>query len=207
MRLLSALAAIVVGCLCCIPRPGQAPQGRKQGPGVDKTAHGDCIKAQLLWSEDFETGDYSRWTGHSYFAERDNPCQDNGFSTLKAVSGTHSHRSAITCIDRKEGKTHRGYGGLQFNGDTVLAEYTNTGTGISAPYGLVNTFYHWLEPPTIFANGKWVGFFTANDDCSWGSAAAAAELQATTMSFTSSLASRAALANASRRTSASDLGP
>ena len=147
---------------------------RGLGTGSDKanTEHGvpgrtDCFRAKLLWSEDFETGDYSRWTGHSYGAGWGNACQTNALSTLKAVSGTHSQRSQITCAYPAQGNVHRGYGGLQFDGDRVIPEYTNSGVGIRAPYGVVNTFYHWLEPATTFANGKWVSFFTVNDDCAW----------------------------------------
>ena len=146
---------------------GPTSRGRGQGTVTREAPDGDCVKAKLLWSEDFETGGYSRWTGHSYFATWGNHCQDNALSTLKALSGTHSHRSEITCAYEKEANVHRGYGGLQFSGDEVLPEYTNTGTGTDAPHGLVNTFYHWLDPPTTFDHGKWVSFFTVNDDCGW----------------------------------------
>lgn len=125
-----------------------------------------CVKAKLLWSEDFETGDYSRWTGKSYDKNWKNGyCHDNGFSTTQAKSPTHSHRSVITCADTE---SHRGYGGLQFSGDTVLPAYTNTGTGIAAPNGVVNTYWSWLEAPYKFENGKWFSFFTTNNDCGWG---------------------------------------
>jgi hypothetical protein len=73
----------------------------------------------------------------------------------------------ITCPYFLEGNVHRGYGGIQFNGDHVSPEYTNSGSGINAPYGVVNTFYHWLEPTTTFANGKWVSFFGVDGDCAW----------------------------------------
>jgi len=162
---------------CAVPeRRGSVEDKRQIGgsTGSDKAKaenaardRSGCFRAKLLWSEDFETGDYLRWTGRSYGAGWGNACQDNALSTLKAVSGTHAQRSQITCAYTAQGNVHRGYGGLQFDGDRVLPDYTNSGVGISAPYGVVNTFYHWLEPPTTFANGKWVSFFTVNDDCAW----------------------------------------
>ena len=124
-----------------------------------------CVHATQLWAEDFETGDYARWTGQSYGKDWKNGfCHDNGFSTAQAVSPTHSHRSEITCVSDE---SHRGYGGVQFDGDTPLSQYTNQGTGIDAPHGVVNTFHSWLEVPYAFENGKWFSFWTVNNDCGW----------------------------------------
>jgi hypothetical protein len=169
------LIALNAACVAPVKRAVAAKQkastenaGEKDSRQARAARDGSaCFHAKLLWFEDFETGDYARWTGHSYGAAWGNDCQDNAFSTLKAASGRRSHRSVVTCRYTSEGNVHRGYGGLQFSGDRVLPEYTNSGVGISAPYGVVNTFYRWLEPPTRFANGKWVSFFTVNDDCAW----------------------------------------
>jgi hypothetical protein len=142
---------------------GNASSGGGSGGG--SAGSGPCFNAKLLWSEDFETGDYSRWTSQTYDAGWKNGyCHDNGFSTEQAVSPTHSHKSVITCADTE---SHRGYGGLQFSGDSVVPAYTNTGTGIDAPYGVVNTYHSWLEAPYSFQNGKWFSFWTVNNDCGW----------------------------------------
>ena len=130
---------------------------------------GACFQAKLLWSEDFETGDYQRWTSHTYDGDWGNDCQSNGFSTEQAVSGTHSHKSVITCSYTAEGNVHRGYGGLQFAGDTVVDAYTNQGVGIDAPYGVVNTYWSYLQTSTVFENGTWFSFWTVNDACDWSS--------------------------------------
>jgi hypothetical protein len=123
-----------------------------------------CVRAKLLWSEDFETGNYMRWTSNTYDGNWGNQCQSNGFSTLHAVSGTRSHRSEVVCTHTE---SHRGYGGLQFAGDDVVSAYTNTGTGTDAPFGIINTFYNWIDTPTVFQSGKWFSNWTVNSDCGW----------------------------------------
>lgn len=126
---------------------------------------GSCFDATRLWFEDFETGDYTRWTSSDYGNDWKNGfCHANAFSTEHAVSPTHSHRSEITCASDE---SHRGYGGLQFDGDSVLPAYTNQGSGIEAPHGVVNTYWSWLEAPYAFENGKWFSFWTVNNDCGW----------------------------------------
>lgn len=126
---------------------------------------GPCFNARLLWFDDFETGDYSRWTSSDYGADWHNGfCHDNGFSQDHAVSPSHSHRSEITCTSSE---SHRGYGGLQFDGDNVLPAYTNSGTGTEAPHGVVNTYWSWLEVPYAFGGGRWFSFWTVNSSCSW----------------------------------------
>ena len=154
-----------------VPRDASMPGTDASMPGSDAGAPIDagptepCVRATLLWSEDFETGDYSRWTSSDYGNGWGDACQSNGFSTDRAVSGTRSHRSEIVCA---LGESHRGYGGLQFDGDSVVPAYTNTGTGIDAPHGVVNTYWSWLDAPYDFASGRWFSFWTVNSDCGWG---------------------------------------
>jgi hypothetical protein len=123
--------------------------------------------ATLLWFEDWELpgGGYSRWTSEDYGNDWNGGfCHANGYSEDTAVSPTHSHRSEITCTSTE---SHRGYGGLQFDGDTVLPAYTNSGVGIDAPYGVVNTFWSRLEVPYTFGGGRWFSFWTVNNSCDW----------------------------------------
>jgi hypothetical protein len=128
---------------------------------------GPCFHATRLWFEDWETGDYGRWTSNTYGADWGNDCQANGISTEQAVSGTHSNKSVITCPYTAMGNVHRGYGGLQFSGDTVVPAYTNQGVGIDAPHGVVNTYWSYLQTSTVFQNGTWFSFWTVNDSCDW----------------------------------------
>lgn len=147
---------------------GASASGGAGTGGASGAAGGDagpCFDAKRLWFEDFETGDYSRWTSKTYDKGWNNGfCHDNGFSTVHAVSPTRSHRSEITCADTQ---SHRGYGGLQFSGDSVVPAYTNAGSGIDAPFGVVNTYHSWLEAPYAFQSGKWFSFWTVNNDCGW----------------------------------------
>lgn len=128
----------------------------------------DCVAATLLWSEDFEAGDYSQWTSMTYDADwNGGNCHDNGFSAEQSVSPGNSHRSEVTCPSGMD--VHRGYGGLQFEGDAVVPAYTNQGEGIDAPFGVVNTFWSRLDVPYAFENGRWFSFWTVNDACDYSS--------------------------------------
>jgi hypothetical protein len=136
-------------------------------PPMDATTtgpQGECFAARLLWSEDFEGGDYDRWTSKSYGADWGNDCQGNALSQEQARSGAWSNRSEITCA---HDESHRGYGGLQFDGDDVVEYYTNTGSGIDAPHGIVNTYWSWLDTSYAFGGGRWFSFFTVNNSCDW----------------------------------------
>jgi hypothetical protein len=165
----AALLAVLPGCSGSTDAGGGADDG---GPGDGgypdpPSDAADCVHATRLWFEDFETGDYARWTGDSYGGDWGNHCQSNGFSSERARSGSYSHRSEITCSYTEEDSVHRGYGGLQFSGDAVLPAYTNSGTGIDAPHGLVNTYWSYLETSTTFEDGTWFSFWTVNSACDW----------------------------------------
>ncbi len=49
----------------------------------------------------------------------------------------------------------------------MVPAYTNKGVGIDAPYGVVNTYWSWLETPYSFVNGRWFSFWTVNNSCDW----------------------------------------
>jgi hypothetical protein len=123
-----------------------------------------CVRARRLWFEDFETGNYDRWTGRTYGNEWGNGCQSNRFDYTNVRSGRGSHRSEIVC---RNSESHRGYGGIQFSGETVLSGYTNRGVGLEAPYGVVNTYWSWLDTPYDFGGGRWFSFWTVNSSCDY----------------------------------------
>lgn len=141
---------------------GDGSSGDDGGSGDGGT--GECFDARRLWFEDFEGGDYDRWTSNTYGADWGGDCDYNELSMDQAVSGSWSNRSEITCA---YSESHRGYGGLQFDGDDVVEAYTNTGTGIEAPHGVVNTYWSWLETPYVFESGRWFSFWTVNNSCDW----------------------------------------
>lgn len=159
--------AIVSALAACGGGPSTDDRSSDAATSTDDAPSGPCVNAKRLWFEDWETGDYRRWTSMSYGGDWGNECQSNGFSTERSVSGTRSHRSEIVCAYTAEGNVHRGYGGLQFDGDEVVPAYTNTGMGIDAPGGVVNTFHVWLESPTVFQNGTWFSLWTVNGSCDW----------------------------------------
>jgi hypothetical protein len=152
--------------------------GRVQGDGggittvdsgpIDCVGEGcTCVRATQLWHEDFETGDYSRWTGRSYQDSWGDGCQSTALSSEHPRSGGSAERSEIVCASTSPDGVHRGYGGLQFSGTTVLPEYTNTGTGLDAPNGIVTSFWVWLEAGYPFGDGRWMSLFTINPTCDY----------------------------------------
>ena len=66
--------------------------------------------------------------------------------------------------------SQRGYGILQFSGDNVLPAFTNAGTGIDAPNGIVTIQHLYLVTPTVFENGKWWSPWTVDGACDWSDA-------------------------------------
>jgi hypothetical protein len=164
-----------VGCGDSRTRPEVDSGGESPAQDGGETVAGDsggapppvCAEATRLWMEDFEGGNYARWTGNTYAADWDGGhCHDNGFTSDRAHGGSRSHRSEISCP--ANGDVHRGYGGVQFAGDSPMGAFTNGGTGIDAPHGIVVTFWNWLEAPYRFGDGRWFSFWTANTDCAWG---------------------------------------
>jgi hypothetical protein len=149
---------------------GSGGKGGSVTPPVDNNPpaanNGQCFNAKQLWFDDFETGDYRRWTSMNYYDSWGNNCQNNGISTESAHSPTHSQRSEIVCAYAENGVT-RGYGGLQFSGDNVVPAFTNTGVGIDAPNGVVTVMWMRLDSPTVFQNGTWVNFWTSSATCDW----------------------------------------
>ena len=134
--------------------------------GTPPAASGDCFDAHRLWAEDFESGDYRNWTSQTYNDAWGDDCQSNAITTALAHGGTHSQRSQIVCPYTAD-NVQRGYGGLQFSGDTVMSAYTNQGVGIDAPHGIVTVMWMRLDSPTTFQNGKWVNFWTVSGSCDY----------------------------------------
>ncbi len=141
------------------PHPGE--------DGGQNEPSGPCVDAKLLWFEDFETSDYARWSSQGYNDAWGNRCQNTARSSEERRSGAHSQRSEVVCPYPNEGNVHRGYGGLQFDGDRVLPAYTNRGAGLDAPHGVVNTFWVYLDTDTVFENGRWLSLWTVNSACDW----------------------------------------
>ena len=148
---------------------GATSTGGATGSGGATSTGGTsgCRAAHQLWFDDFETGDYRRWTGNTYANDFGNSCQNTAFSTEQAVSPTHSERSDVVCT---YSESQRGYGILQFSGDSVLPNFTNAGTGIDAPNGIVTIQHLYLVSPTVFQNGKWLSLWGMDGACDWSDA-------------------------------------
>lgn len=125
------------------------------------------VAAHRLWFDDFETNDHRNWTGHNYAESWGNTCDTTELSTEspRAGAGRYVQRSDNTCGSVED--VHRGYGGLQFSGETVAPEFTNTGAGFSAPNGMVSTFYVWFHAGYPFGGGRWVNFFSVFPACDY----------------------------------------
>jgi hypothetical protein len=121
-----------------------------------------CVSANSIWCEDFELGNYSRWTG-GYSAS--GVCRTSAFNASLFISPMNSQRSQVFCVNPND--SHRGYGGLRFQGDAVLPSFTIPSSGgINAPNGVVVQFNIWLNVPYAFSPTKWLSLMTATHDCS-----------------------------------------
>lgn len=130
----------------------------------------NCLPGTAIWCEDFQLSNYSRWTG-GY--EPGSACESMNFATDLFVgppgSGGKSHRSRVTC---STGDSHRGYGGLRFQGNSMVPSFSTPSTGgISAPNGVVVTFWSRVEAPYTFDPNRWLSLMTITHDCSnnWAS--------------------------------------
>lgn len=149
--------------------PAAAPTPAPAAPAAaaPPAAAPACVQATELWRDDFDTGDQVRWTGQDYNPSWGDGCQSTAITTQHPHSGGYAQRSEITCPSSSPEGVHRGYGGLQFSDDQVLGDFTNTGTGVDAPNGIVTTFHTWLEAGRPFGDGRWVSLFTVNPTCGY----------------------------------------
>ncbi len=128
---------------------------------------GPCVRATELWREDFESGDHRRWTSSSYGESWGDACQSTAITRDGAHGGSGAQRSEIVCASRSPDGVHRGYGGLQWNGERVLPEYTNSGAGLDAPHGIVTTFWTRLDAGYPLGDGRWLSLFTISPACDY----------------------------------------
>ena len=150
----AALAALTLSIGCLSPAHAQ-------------TTATSCVRATKLWSDGFETGDHRQWTGRSYAEGWGDACQSTSITTARRHSGRYAQRSEIVRPSSAPDGVHRGYGGLQFGGARVMPEYTNQGSGLDAPNGIVTTFWTWLDAPYAFRDGRWMSLFTINPSCDY----------------------------------------
>jgi hypothetical protein len=146
------LIAVVVGWGQCAAPPTSPPPDDKAD---------EVLRGRVLWCEDFETANYDRWTGEYYIPSG---CESNGFSLEKSRTGTRSHKSRVLCATAD---SHRGEGGLRFQGNNLVPHYAIPSTGgINAPHGVVVTLWNWVDAPGPFDATRWLSFLTVTDDCS-----------------------------------------
>jgi hypothetical protein len=121
----------------------------------------------VVWCEDWSTGNYSRWS--SPYNNDSNPCTVAGFTNQTYVTPAAAQRSQVTCAGGVNG-VHRGYGGLRFQGESVLPTFAIPSTGgIDSPYGVVIQWRGQLQVPYLFNSAdddRWMSMMTVTDDCS-----------------------------------------
>ncbi len=143
--------------------PAEEPAAEEPAAEESAAAAGQCVNAQRLFFDDFESGSYDAWTSNTYVIKDTGGCHESRFSDEQAVSGKQSHRTSVDCASDQ---SHRVYGGVQFNGDEPVETYTNSGVGIDAPGGVVTTFWNWLDAENL-GPGRWFSPFTVNNSCNW----------------------------------------
>jgi hypothetical protein len=138
-------------------------------PGVDAWAPLDCVGADLVFAEDFESGGPRAFTGMTYDDAWGDGCQSTATRGGLAHGGSFAQRSEIVCASSED--VHRGYGGLQFEGDRVASAYTNTGVGLVAPSGVVSTHWVHLRAGAPFRDGRWLTVLSLEPSCDYTSRA------------------------------------
>ncbi len=121
----------------------------------------------VVWCEDWANANFSRWS--SAYGNDTNPCTDHGFNTQDFRSSPQSIRSQFTCTGTGTGGVHRGYGGLRFQGESVLPTFAmNSSGGIQTPHGIVVQFKAKLSVPYVMNavdHGRWISIMTVTDNC------------------------------------------
>lgn len=128
---------------------------------------GDCVGADLVFAEDFESGGPRAFTGMTYNDAWGDGCQSTATRSGLAHGGSFAQRSEIVCASRED--VHRGYGGIQLDGDRVAPAYTNTGVGLVAPSGVVSTHWVHLRAGAPFQDGRWLTVFSLEPSCDYTS--------------------------------------
>ncbi|HWB19111.1 MAG TPA: hypothetical protein VG711_02340 [Phycisphaerales bacterium] len=124
------------------------------------TAQSNCVSVTPLWCEDWNLNNYSRWSDDY---DHNVTCAPNGFASDKFITPGLSHKSRVTCATSD---SHRGYGGLRFQGNAIIPVQQSSTGGTNAPNGVLVTFYSWLSTSYTFNTSKWISFMTVTDDCS-----------------------------------------
>jgi hypothetical protein len=127
----------------------------------DAGASAECQTGNLLFTEDYETGDLSSFTSADYGVET---CQQTSLSTDRAVSGQHAFKSHVVCSTAQD---HEHYGALQFSGSDVLSAHRNNGAGIDSPSGVVVSFWTWIDLGFTPGNAQWLSLVLLSGSCDW----------------------------------------
>lgn len=121
---------------------------------------GVCVDATRLFFDDYEAASFDSWTGF----DTTGSCQTSGIDSSDAVSGERSFEANITCASSGD---HENYGGLQFNGDLVRGNYSDSGDGIDSPFGVVIDFWARANFDFRVNEGQWVAFLVLAGTCDW----------------------------------------
>ncbi len=136
--------------------------------GVDAGGWGnwldECAAADgtLLFYDDYELGDFSRWTFDDNVGQ--DACQTTDVSDERVFEGEFALSSTLTCAPGSEAEH---YAALQFAGDELLGEFDNSEEGIDAPNGVVISFDLWAELGFAATADQWVSFLLLSGSCDW----------------------------------------
>jgi hypothetical protein len=116
----------------------------------------------LLFGEDYELGDFSRWTFDGNVGQ--DTCQTTEVNDARVWEGELSLSSTLTCAPEDQDEH---YAALQFAGDMVLSQFDNSDEGIDAPNGVVVSFELWTELGFGGGAEEWVSFLLLSGTCDW----------------------------------------
>lgn len=123
-----------------------------------------CVNAPgtLLFYEDYESGELSRWTSDGNVGQ--GACQNTFVGNERAFGGGFALDSTLTCAP---GNDAEHYLALQFDGDDVLSAFRQNGSGIDAPFGVVISFDVWAELGFTPGTDRWLSLALLSGTCDW----------------------------------------
>jgi hypothetical protein len=144
---------------------GQTSDPLVADAGDEQTGQVECATGTgtLLFYDDYELGDLSRWTFGGNVNQ--NTCQATEINGDRPYEGALAFSSTLTCSPESGQPEH--YASLQFAGNEVLRAFDNTKQGIDAHDGVLLSFEVWADLGFTLGADQWASFLLLSGTCDW----------------------------------------